>query len=93
MEGPEEGIAVIGIGCNFPGGTTPPHALRILQNVSKGSPLVLGEGLDNFWKVLLEGRNCAVDVPAERFDAAFWCSADESEPGKTQTTKAALVEG
>uniref|UniRef100_A0A671WKZ4 Uncharacterized protein n=1 Tax=Sparus aurata TaxID=8175 RepID=A0A671WKZ4_SPAAU len=71
MEDAEDDIAVIGIGCNFPG----------------------GEGLDNFWRVLLEGKNCVVDIPAERFDTNFWYDADESKPGKTQTTKAALIEG
>ncbi|KAI4806283.1 hypothetical protein KUCAC02_017112 [Chaenocephalus aceratus] len=71
MEDANDDIAVIGIGCNFPG----------------------GEGLDNFWKVLLEGKNCVVDIPPERFDTTFWYDADESKPGKTQTTKAALIEG
>ncbi|XP_010765922.1 lovastatin diketide synthase LovF-like [Notothenia coriiceps] len=71
MEDANDDIAVIGIGCNFPG----------------------GEGLDNFWKVLLEGKNCVVDIPTERFDTTFWYDADESKPGKTQTTKAALIEG
>lgn len=67
----DEDIAVIGIGCNFPG----------------------GEGVDNFWKVLVEGRNCVVDIPDERFNKSDWFHPDESKPGKTQTTKAALVEG
>ncbi|XP_056290178.1 uncharacterized protein pks1 [Pseudoliparis swirei] len=67
----EDDVAVIGIGCNFPG----------------------GEGLDNFWRVLLEGKNCTADIPAERFDTTFWYDADDSKPGKTQTTKAALIEG
>ncbi|XP_023287234.1 uncharacterized protein LOC111673635 [Seriola lalandi dorsalis] len=71
MEDAEDSIAIIGIGCNFPG----------------------GEGLDNFWKVLLEGKNCVVDIPAERFDSTFWFDADESKPGKTRTTKAALIDG
>ncbi|XP_040922240.1 highly reducing polyketide synthase cm3B [Toxotes jaculatrix] len=71
MEDPEDDIAVIGIGCNFPG----------------------GEGLENFWRVLLEGKNCAVNIPAERFDSTFWYDADDNKPGKTQTTKAALIEG
>ncbi|KAF7214095.1 putative polyketide synthase 1 [Nothobranchius furzeri] len=66
-----EDIAVVGMGCNFPG----------------------GEGLDNFWKVLQEGKNCALDIPAERFDTSFWFHADANKPGKTQTTKAALIEG
>ncbi|KAM6908131.1 mycocerosic acid synthase-like polyketide synthase [Lycodopsis pacificus] len=71
MEDADDDIAVVGVGCNFPG----------------------GEGLDNFWRVLLEGKNCVVDIPAERFDTTFWYDADDSKPGKTQTTKAALIEG
>ncbi|XP_051538178.1 putative uncharacterized protein encoded by LINC00614 [Myxocyprinus asiaticus] len=63
-------IAIIGIGCNFPG----------------------GEGVDNFWKVLVEGRNCVVEIPDERFDTE-WFHPDESKVGKTQTTKAALIDG
>lgn len=53
----------------------------------------LGEGLDNFWRVLLEGKNCVVEIPAGRFDTTCWYDADGSKPGKTQTTKAALIEG
>ncbi|XP_017261954.1 highly reducing polyketide synthase 40 [Kryptolebias marmoratus] len=71
MEDAEDDVAVIGMGCNFPG----------------------GEGLDNFWKVLLEGKNCVVDIPAERFDTNSWYNADVNKTGKTQTTKAALIEG
>ncbi|XP_029003202.1 phenolphthiocerol/phthiocerol polyketide synthase subunit C isoform X2 [Betta splendens] len=71
MEDSEDDIAVIGIGCNFPGGQT----------------------LDTFWRVLLEGKNCAVDIPAERFDTSLWYDADSRKAGKTQTTKAALIEG
>ncbi|KAJ8408520.1 hypothetical protein AAFF_G00259340 [Aldrovandia affinis] len=67
----EEDIAVVGIGCNFPG----------------------GEGLDNFWKVLLEGKNCTVQIPEERFNSALWYDADNSKAGKTHTTKAALIGG
>ncbi|XP_029979050.1 highly reducing polyketide synthase SAT13-like [Sphaeramia orbicularis] len=71
MEEPEGGIAVVGIGCNFPG----------------------GEGLDNFWKVLVEGRNCSVPIPRERFDLASWYDPDENKPGKSRTAKAALIDG
>ncbi|XP_041669811.1 probable polyketide synthase 1 [Cheilinus undulatus] len=71
MEDDEDGVAVVGIGCNFPG----------------------GEGLESFWRVLLEGKNCVVDIPAERFDTATWHDSDDSKPGKIQTTKAALIEG
>ncbi|XP_063062242.1 uncharacterized protein LOC134455123 [Engraulis encrasicolus] len=64
-------IAVVGIGCNFPG----------------------GEGLDNFWKVLVEGKNCTVDIPDERFDCSQWYDPDDSKPGKIRTKRAALING
>ncbi|XP_036375434.1 highly reducing polyketide synthase SAT13-like [Megalops cyprinoides] len=71
MEDPEKEIAVVGIGCSFPG----------------------GEGLDNFWKVLLEGKTCTVQIPEERFDCGYWYDPDDSKPGKTYTSKAALING
>ncbi|KAL2085328.1 hypothetical protein ACEWY4_018648 [Coilia grayii] len=64
-------IAVVGIGCSFPG----------------------GEGLDNFWRVLVEGKNCAVEIPDERFDCSQWYDPDDSKPGKTRTKRAALING
>ncbi|KAL7887301.1 hypothetical protein AOLI_G00050220 [Acnodon oligacanthus] len=64
-------VAVVGIGCSFPG----------------------GEGLDNFWKVLVNGRNCAVEIPEDRFDLTHWYDPDDNILGKTQTTKAAFIEG
>ncbi|XP_061094914.1 phenolphthiocerol/phthiocerol polyketide synthase subunit C-like [Conger conger] len=71
MADSDEEIAVVGIGCNFPG----------------------GEGLQNFWKILLEGKNCAVQIPDDRFDPAFWYDSDNRKAGKTQTAKAALIDG
>lgn len=71
MDSRDEDIAVIGIGCHFPG----------------------GEGLDNFWKVLVEGRNCAVEIPHERFDCAQWYDPDDTKPGKMLTKSAALING
>ncbi|XP_077409877.1 phthioceranic/hydroxyphthioceranic acid synthase-like [Vanacampus margaritifer] len=72
MERPEDGVAVVGIGCNFPG----------------------GEGLENFWKVLVSGRNCAVTIPKERFDLSAWYDADDdNKAGKSRTAKAALIDG
>uniref|UniRef100_H3D809 Ketosynthase family 3 (KS3) domain-containing protein n=1 Tax=Tetraodon nigroviridis TaxID=99883 RepID=H3D809_TETNG len=67
----EDVIAVIGIGCNFPG----------------------GEGLDHFWKVLIEGRNCSVPIPRERFDVESWYDPDDSKAGKSRTARAALMDG
>ncbi|XP_030625974.1 uncharacterized protein LOC115808669 [Chanos chanos] len=71
MEEADQDIAVVGIGCSFPG----------------------GEGLDNFWKVLVEGRNCAVEIPEERFDSKYWYDPDDSKLGKARTSKAALIDG
>uniref|UniRef100_A0A667Z092 Fatty acid synthase 2 n=1 Tax=Myripristis murdjan TaxID=586833 RepID=A0A667Z092_9TELE len=71
MEDAEDGIAVVGIGCNFPG----------------------GEGLDNFWDVLVNGRNCSVPIPKERFDLASWYDPDDNKAGKSRTAKAAVIEG
>ncbi|XP_015260276.1 PREDICTED: erythronolide synthase, modules 1 and 2-like [Cyprinodon variegatus] len=71
MDESEDEVAVVGIGCNFPG----------------------GEGLDNFWKVLVEGRNCSVSIPRERFDIASWCDPDDTKLGKSCTAKAALIDG
>ncbi|XP_067309352.1 mycocerosic acid synthase-like polyketide synthase [Pseudorasbora parva] len=64
-------IAVVGIGCHFPG----------------------GEGLENFWRVLLHGENCAVQIPNDRFNLSQWYDPDESKAGKTHTAKAALIDG
>ncbi|XP_056097645.1 uncharacterized protein fasn2 isoform X2 [Rhinichthys klamathensis goyatoka] len=64
-------IAVVGIGCHFPG----------------------GEGLENFWRVLLHGENCAVRIPDDRFNLSQWYDPDESKAGKTHTAKAALIDG
>ncbi|XP_020489230.2 phthioceranic/hydroxyphthioceranic acid synthase-like [Labrus bergylta] len=71
MEESEDGIAVVGLGCNFPG----------------------GEGLDNFWKVLVEGRNCSMPIPRERFNLAKWYDPDDNKAGKSRTAKAALIDG
>ncbi|XP_037613517.1 phenolphthiocerol/phthiocerol polyketide synthase subunit C-like [Sebastes umbrosus] len=71
MEEAGDAIAVVGIGCNFPG----------------------GEGLDNFWNVLVDGRNCSVLIPKERFDVSSWYDPDDNKPGKSRTAKAALIDG
>ncbi|KAM6087310.1 mycolipanoate synthase-like [Chlamydotis macqueenii] len=62
-------IAIVGIGCNFPG----------------------GDGIDNFWKVLEEGKNCTVEIPPERFNAKEWYDPDDNKPGKICTTRAAFL--
>ncbi|MBN3311154.1 LNKS synthase, partial [Amia calva] len=52
-----------------------------------------GEGIDNFWKVLLEGKNCAVEIPNERFNSAAWYDPDDNKPGKSRTARAAFIDG
>lgn len=52
-----------------------------------------GEGLDNFWKVLLDGKNCSVPIPSQRFDLSSWYDPDDSKPGKSRANKAALIDG
>ncbi|XP_075684382.1 mycolipanoate synthase-like [Rhinoderma darwinii] len=71
MDEPKDQIAVVGIGCNFPG----------------------GEGIDNFWKVIFEGKNCTIEIPEERFNVKHWYDSDYNKPGKTYTSRAAIVEG
>lgn len=71
MECCDEDIAVVGIGCNFPG----------------------GEGLDHFWDVLLQGKNCAVPIPNDRFDTSHWYDPDDNKMGKSRTARAALIDG
>uniref|UniRef100_A0A8C4RWT5 Fatty acid synthase 2 n=1 Tax=Erpetoichthys calabaricus TaxID=27687 RepID=A0A8C4RWT5_ERPCA len=51
------------------------------------------EGVDNFWRILLEGRNCTVEIPSERFSCTFWYDSSDSKPGKSRTVRAALIDG
>ncbi|XP_028606069.2 mycocerosic acid synthase-like [Podarcis muralis] len=66
----ENEIAIVGIGCNFPG----------------------GEGIDSFWKVLENGRNCTTEIPPERFNIREWYDPGDDKPGKIRTTRAALLD-
>ncbi|XP_060104280.1 uncharacterized protein LOC132578353 [Heteronotia binoei] len=66
----EDVIAIVGIGCSFPG----------------------GEGTDSFWEVLENGKNCTTEIPPERFNIREWYDADDSKPGKTHTSRAALLD-
>ncbi|XP_053120681.1 phenolphthiocerol/phthiocerol polyketide synthase subunit C-like [Hemicordylus capensis] len=51
-----------------------------------------GEGIDSFWQVLVEGRNCTVEIPPERFNTQRWYDPDTNQPGKIYTTRAALLD-
>ncbi|XP_067227589.1 mycocerosic acid synthase-like polyketide synthase [Chanodichthys erythropterus] len=61
--------------------------------VGIGSHFPGGEGLENFWRVLLHGENCVVQIPNDRFNLSQWYDPDESKAGKTYTAKAALIDG
>ena len=65
-----EPIAVVGIGCRFPGGVNDP---------------------DHYWKLLLDGRSGIVPVPAERWDADAFYSADHSVPGTICTREGGFI--
>lgn len=67
----EDQIAIVGIGCHFPG----------------------GEGIDNFWKILIEEKNCTIEIPEERFNVKHWYDPDSNKPGKIITSRGAFVEG
>jgi acyl transferase domain-containing protein/acyl carrier protein len=55
-----EPIAVIGIGCRFPGAAGP----------------------QQFWQMLLEGRDAITEVPPERWDIDDYYDANPQAPGK-----------
>ncbi|ROL45250.1 Lovastatin nonaketide synthase [Anabarilius grahami] len=74
----------------FPqGGRTPDEKVSTTPRLGK----LTGEGLENFWRVLLHGENCAVQIPNDRFNLSQWYDQNESKAGKTYTAKAALIDG
>ncbi|MDT5332120.1 MAG: phthiocerol/phenolphthiocerol synthesis type-I polyketide synthase, partial [Mycobacterium sp.] len=58
--GDTEPIAVVGLGCRFPGGVNNPA---------------------QYWQLLNDGASGIVRVPAERWDADAYYSADHTVPG------------
>jgi acyl transferase domain-containing protein/acyl carrier protein len=56
-----EPIAIVGMGCRFPGGSSNP---------------------EKFWSNLLDGKDCIVDVPAERWDSKRFYDSNREMPGK-----------
>lgn len=65
-----DAIAIVGIGCRFPGANGP----------------------DEFWKLLLEGRDAITTVPADRWDADAFYDADPQTPGKMHTREAGFID-
>ncbi len=56
-----EPIAIIGIGCRFPGGADNP---------------------EKFWKLLTEGADAIVDIPADRWNIERFYHPNPAKPGK-----------
>jgi acyl transferase domain-containing protein/acyl carrier protein len=56
-----EPVAVIGIGCRFPG----------------------AEGPEQFWQLLLSGRDAITEIPPDRWDVDAWYDPGPQAPGKT----------
>jgi acyl transferase domain-containing protein/NAD(P)-dependent dehydrogenase (short-subunit alcohol dehydrogenase family)/acyl carrier protein len=56
-----EPLAIIGMGCRFPGASASPA---------------------RFWENLLAGKDCIVDVPADRWDVNRFYDSDREKPGK-----------
>ena len=67
-----EPIAIVGIGCRFPGGANDP---------------------ESFWRLLRDGVDAVVEVPADRWSADEYYDPDPDAPGKTWTKKAAFISG
>ncbi|MBZ4411026.1 SDR family NAD(P)-dependent oxidoreductase [Myxococcus sp. XM-1-1-1] len=50
------------------------------------------EDTDGFWKVLMEGRECIVDIPEGRWDAKKFHDASGRAPGRTYVQRAGLLQ-
>ena len=57
----QEPIAIIGLGCRFPGGANSHKA---------------------FWRLLTQGKDAIIDVPADRWDIRRFYDPDPDKPGK-----------
>src|SRR4051794_18398126 len=69
-QGDTEPIAVVGMGCRFPGGVNSPA---------------------QYWQLLNDGASGIVRVPAERWDADAYYSADHTVPGTICTTQGGFI--
>ncbi|MFF0414486.1 guadinomine polyketide synthase module 2 GdnF, partial [Kitasatospora sp. NPDC004745] len=66
-----EPIAVVGMGCRFPG----------------------ADGPDAYWRLLTEGRDAVVEVPADRWDVDAYYDPDPDAPGKMSTRYGGFLDG
>ncbi len=70
--GPEHGaIAIVGMGCRFPGGVNSPN---------------------EFWQLMIEGRDAIVDVPPDRWDIRKYFDPDPNKPGKMYTRSGGFLQ-
>jgi acyl transferase domain-containing protein len=69
-KGDTEPIAVVGMGCRFPGGVNTPA---------------------QYWRLLNDGASGIVRVPAERWDADAYYSADHTVPGTICTREGGFL--
>jgi acyl transferase domain-containing protein/acyl carrier protein len=67
-----EPIAIVGIGCRFPGGADTPDA---------------------FWEFLRNGGDAVREVPASRWNAADYYSADANVPGAISARQGGFLDG
>jgi len=66
----KERIAIIGVGCRFPGGVN---------------------DLDSLWKLLVEGREGVVDVPADRWNVERYYDAESGVAGKSIAKRGGFI--
>src|SRR5271169_191215 len=52
-----------------------------------------GDGLEEFWQLLVSGGDAVSEVDAERWSTRFFYHPDPSEPGKSYTWSAGLITG
>src|SRR5258706_10540550 len=69
---PKDRIAIIGIGCRFPGGINNPESL---------------------WKLLVEGHEGVVEVPADRWNVDRYYDPEPGLAGKSIVRRGGFIEG
>lgn len=66
-----EPIAIIGMGCRFPGGANSPEL---------------------YWKILNDGLDVIIEVPAERWNIDEYYDPDQNAPGKMYVRKSGFID-
>src|SRR5262245_23733063 len=68
----QDPIAIVGMGCRFPGGACDPQS---------------------YWNNLKDGRDCLVDTPASRYNAASLYSRNKDKPGRLVSRRGGYIDG